>query len=365
VAISQLIENAQKDLARKRSLAGIDVPLSTDTLQPAPAGIAIDTPSQNTIAAPKMPDAAPNSPERVKVYPTLANAFLARDPRNTKRTLAAVGRVYFLLRAHDSQGAGKVELVRLRQLITDATGMTWRNLRGILRQGDDLAWRLADDCLYLFSPAGVALALDAGSLKGRPVYVPAADLCGGIQQVRAAFYATYHGGRQAAMPITRQSIRALTGIPERTQQIYDRVSGTVVSTNIASAGELANKENRQRRSWQHGRAAFKFFDHRGVTFRKGAAVVVWRLPNSYNASYQQAPKGRQRKHNRRINLVIRRQQGSDLEIVRKYHPTARIAARCASREPEHDHYYPTGRALTFAAHKPPKLAGADFWRAIA
>jgi hypothetical protein len=359
------IANAQKELANRRKLAGVAIPLSTDT--PAmPQPLPVDDPSpQDDTQAPRKPKDGRELRERVKTYPTINRAFLARDPHNHKRTLAAVGRLYYLLRAIDTQGAGKLALHEARELITHETGMTRRNLRGILRQGHGLTWRVADDCIYLSSPARVALALDCGSLRGRPVYIPIADLCEGIQQVRAAFFATYHGGRRETMPMTRQTIRALTGVPERTQQIYDRVAKTAVKTNIASAGELATKENRQRRAWENGRASFVFTDYRGVNFRKGAAVMAWRLPNSYDAIYEQAPKGRQRKHNQKINLVIKRQQGNDSAIVKTYHPTARIAARFAADDPGHDHYYPTGRALRIDTSKPPKLAGADLWRAIA
>lgn len=358
--MTQQIENAQKQLAETRKRCGIDAPLSTDLANSAQGlssmagGLGAMVPEQSAPIA--LAPVLQILPERVKVDPTIARAFLGRDPRNDSRKLASVGRLYYLLRAIDTQGRGKVSLDHARPVITEITGMTRRNLRGIFQQANGLVLDIIDDHIFIYSPARVSIALGAGPLRGRPVYVPLADLCGGIQQVRAALYATYHAGRRKANPIPRGNVRALTGVPERTQIRYDKVAKVKVRYNIGTANEEPTQENYQRRAWEQGRAAFKLFD-----IKQMKTVIAWRLPNSYDADYEQAPKGRQRKHNRRINLVIKRQQGNDADIVRTYLPTARIAARYASREPGHDHYYPTGTTSTFAADKPTKTKGVDVW----
>lgn len=354
------IANAQKELANRRKAAGINARLSTDT---PTKNKPIQQLPQDAPRSPQKPQNERKPAERVKVYPAIANAFLQQDPRNDRRTLASVGRVYFLLRAYDQQGSGKLETSDAIRCLVSCTSSTRRNIRGILKQGNGLTWKLANDHIYLASAANIAIALDAGKLTGKPVYIPVCDFTAGIQKVKAAFLAAYHAGRDAN-PITRQAIRQLTGIPERTQQVYDKLTETAVIRNIASRGEAATKENRQRRSWQHGKGAFVFIDYRGVNFRKGAAVMAWRLPNSYNAPYEQAPKGRQRKHNKRIDLVIKRQLGNGFDGVRTYHPNVRIAARYLEADPGHDQYYPAGRQLVFTASKPAKLEGADFWRAL-
>jgi len=330
-----------------------------DTLRPAIPTASPATTPQDAAPPPRTPQETRELPERVKVDPTIARAFLGRDPHNPKRTLVRVGASYYRFRADDTRGSGKIAKSMAYDILVNDCGMTRRNVRGILRQGNGLAWRVTDDHVYLFSPARVSIALDAGSLKGRPVYVPVSDLCGGIQKVRAAFYATYHGGRRAAMPMTRKTIRELTGVPERTQVIYDHVAGVKVSYNIGTENEEPTQENYQRRAWKHGRAVFKLFD-----LKQHKTVIAWRRPNSYDAAYLQAPRGRQRKHNRKINLVIERQPGNDSDIVQTNFPTAEIAARHASRNPGHDHYYPTGRTMTFAASKPAKLKGVNVWELL-
>ena len=379
---TQQIINAQKLLEETRKRCGVDARLSTslvnsdrdlqqdlaqsastpvDDARPLMVRGAAQTthPAPTVPQTPRMPQGERIQPEVCKVDPTVANAYYGRDPRDKSRTLARVGAVYFQCQAHDLQGAGRIAKSDAIDIMVNDVGMTDRHARGIIKQGRDIAWRVTDDYLYLQSPAAVAIALNAGPLRGRRVNVPYVDFCGGTQQVKATLYATYHGGCRASMPKTRRAIRELTGVPERTQAIYDKVAGVKVSYNIGTENEEPTRENYQRRAWEHGRAAFKLFD-----LKKRKTVIAWRLPNSYDADYPQAPRGRQRKHNRRINLVIKRQQDHDADIVQMYFPTAKLAERQATRNPEHDRYYPNGRTLTFAASKPAKLKGVNVWEQV-
>lgn len=356
MAQSWLIRNGQKELAKRRKLAGIDAPLSND-IEPVPAPI---IPLQDA------PDQAPERetlPTRVKIYPSLALAFLEHFP--------SVGRVYDLLKAYDLatySGRGFIHRDEARELLTVGPWrcMSWRRLRQILQQGGGITWsEHHNGNIQLFSPGRVAVAMGAGILRGRPVWVDPRHLNSGIQQVRATYYATFDAGQSKGNPITRQAKRQATGIPESTQRVYDAVAGTKRKANIAVSSESYNRENRESRAWENGRNTFKFYDHRGQHVPKGHVTIAWRLPNSYTSQFELAPKGRQRKHNKRINLVIKREQGTKSSFMQLYHPAAGQAVKAIEANPGHDHYYSVGGCLLPSIDTPPKLAPASTWGVIA
>src|SRR5690606_38158976 len=119
-------------------------------------------------------------------------------------------------------------------------------------------------------------------LSGRPVALPVEALCGGIGDVRAHFYASFHSGRAdgEAMPIARATLEAVTGVPPRTQREYEERVGASVRENYA-IGEEKTEDTHQERAWQHGRAVFVLKDRNGIHGEKGAEYVAWQLPNSY------------------------------------------------------------------------------------
>jgi hypothetical protein len=167
-------------------------------------------------------------------------------------------------------------------------------------------------------------------------------------------YTTWHAGRDAA-PTSRQAIRNVTGVPESTQRTYDTTAKTRRVANIAT-GAAATQETYQDAAWQHGHAAFQ-------TTIKGQTVTAWQLPSSYQAAYDNAPKGRQRKHNRRISLVNRGTRGNGSELVKRYYQRAGQAAYAVSRGGR-EVYWRAGRVLTVSASVPPRLSGADLWHGM-
>lgn len=337
----------------------------------------IDIPQQDPQPASQ---GAPPMPDVCAVIPTLASAAQKRNPNNQKRTLARVMASYFQFRAHDTQGAGQCAKSEAIDIL--ASHMTERNARGILNDGDGITWRIMDDTIYLFAPDRVSITLDAGELTGRRVYVPYSEFCGGIQQVKATFLASFDAGRRRPSPMTRATRRKLTNVPERTQQDYDKVAPVTVIKNFGTNGDKFNKYNVEKHRLD-GRHPFKWYDHLGKHFKKRTSVIVWREPNSYDADYLQAPLGRQQKQNDRIGRWLHRRRGSDSaslvtsgvadngnpqgngsEIVPMYHLKASDAERHASSNPDSDHYYQLGRALTLDASKPSKLGGVTIWRAM-
>jgi hypothetical protein len=191
-------------------------------------------------------------------------------------------------------------------------------------------------------------------LRGRSIYVSISDLTGGIKAVRAALYTSWHAGRDAA-PIKRQTLRELSGVPESTQRTYDAEAETQRNNNIDILGAYT-AEAYQEASWQYGHAV-------SWVIIKGKKYICRQLPNSYTAQQETAPKGRQKKHNRRIdNLVTKGTQGNNSDLVRLFYQTAVHAAQAANRG--NKAYWKGGRALKVCASVPPRLKGACVWYSI-
>lgn len=267
----------------------------------------------------------------VKAYPSLLGAFLSGD-------FASVGRVYMLIRALDEAGRGLVEVDQLRAQLTAAGApwkvMTWRRLRQIMAQGDGVTWERHDDgrLLRYFSPARIARALDCGRLELQPVYLPVDALLGGIQQVRAHFYAAWHSARperlqDSSAPVTRAVIEEVTGVPKSTQIAYEKAAGVETKTNVAITGDKLTPERAETASWAHGHAFFEFVDWLGKRGRPGRGYIAWQMANSFGAVHGKAPKGRQRKINRQMtDLVITEARGNGRDVDQLYYPDGAKAA---------------------------------------
>jgi hypothetical protein len=279
----------------------------------------------------------------VKIYPNLALGMLQEGQ-------AAAGRIWLLLRHLDAQGQGWLRLNQVKETLTGKDSefrvCGRRQLRTLLRQGKGIFWQRDKERLWLKSAAKVALALGVERLRGRPVALPVAILLSGIGAVRAHFYASFHSGREGkeeqapGSPISRATLSRLTGVPERSQRLYEQAAGIRVRVNIA-VGESCTAANFQERAWRHGRGTFKFYDHGAKFGRVGQAYVAWRLPNSYLGCHQQRAKGRQKKINRQIDLVDKWAQGNDLPAKHSlFHHGAAAAAKTYNRDGRTDVYWP-------------------------
>jgi hypothetical protein len=278
-----------------------------------------------------------------------------------KQGLEAPGRAWLLLRAIDRNGRGWLNVEDARHHLTGKSSPLrvcgWRRLRQLLAEGEGVFWhRDSRDRLWLNGAHRIAYKLDSGRLQGFPIELPVARLLGGIQEVRAAFYAAFHGGRDAK-PISRDTLESLSGIPGRTQRAYDRVARVERTRNIA-IGERHTTENAQERAWQHGRAAFHFIDTEGRQGRAGRKYVAWHLPNSYRADYQRRSRGSRKRLNRKLaDLVKKGIPGNDDRAVEKlFFPNGALAAKRYNRDPECDAYWQQeGRTR----------AGGTLWHVIA
>ncbi len=323
-----LLLNAQKDLQRRRASSS----RSATNLACVPA----DPPPSPT-AEPESTSATTCATKTVTVHPTILLAML-------KQHQEAPGRVWLLLRAIDHDGRGWLDVEDIRRHLTENGSpyhiFGWRRLRQLLAQGEGSYWhRDEQDRLWLYGAHRIAYKLDSGRLQGFPVELPISALLGGIQAVRAAFYAIFHGGRDSK-PISRETLESLSGIPGRTQLEYDRVARVERTHNIA-IGERHTAENAQERAWRHGRAAFHFIDTEGRQGRAGQEYVAWHLPNSYRADYPRRSRGSRKRLNRKLaDLVKKGIPGNDDRAVEKlFFPNGALAAKWYNRSPEQDAYW--------------------------
>jgi len=278
----------------------------------------------------------------VSLHPSLALGMLQAGQ-------AAAGRLWLVLRYLDKEGRGWLRLDMVQEKLTAKEAELRicgrRQLRNLLRQGGGLFWKRDKERVWLKSTAKVAAGLGVERLSGRPVKLPVTALLGGIGQVRAHFYASFHSGRIADNPISRAKLEEITHVPERTQRIYEQASGVRSRPNFA-VGERNKAEHIQERAWRHGRGTFNFVDHDGRFGTAGNRYVAWRLPNSYKGPHEAGPRGRQKKINLQIDLVNLGAQGNDLRAGsstglrrRLFHQDGQGAAKSFNRDPEVDAYW--------------------------
>lgn len=309
--------NAQKELERRRRLAGVSLAWST----PVDAGWIAEL-ERSSESAPPIEKRA----KTVTVYPDIALGML-------KQEKAATGRVWLLLRYLDRDGRGWLTVEQTRALLTrkesDLRVCGWRQLRNLLREGQGIFWHRDKERIWLYSAANVAVALDVTQLTGRPVALPVSVLLAGMGAVRAHFYASFHSGRKSKNPISRGTLEEISGVIPPVQRYYEKATGVTKQRNLA-VGEPYTEQDIQARAWHHGSAVFDFIDHHGRQGPEKRHYVAWWLPNSYQGCHERAPKGRMKKVNRQIDLVNEQARGNGLR-TRLFHPDGSTAARAHRR----------------------------------
>jgi len=257
----------------------------------------------------------------------------------------APARVYLLLRAIDRDGRGWLTVDEARARLTGQDSPLrvagWRRLRQLLREGEGLFWKRDRERLWLIGTHKIACKLGLARLQGYSVELPVQALLGGIQAVRATFYAAFHAGRESK-PISRATLADLSGVPGRTQLEYDRVA-RVIRTRHFAVGDRYTAAAFQERAWGHGRAVFRFEDARGRQGGPGGKYVAWTLPNSYRADYPRRSGGNRKRLNRKLaDLLPKGTAGNDGPAMEKrFFPNAALAARRYNRHPESDAYWRT------------------------
>lgn len=283
----------------------------------------------------------------IRTYPSLNTAMIAANQ-------VPAGRVWYVLRHVDRDGRGWLPVADVRRALDGVC--TWRNLRKILARGEGVFWQRNQDRLFLFGPARAALALGVKRLRGRPVLLPESVIRGDLATLRANLFASYHAGRVGEnQPVTRRKMESITGIPARTQRHYDRLAATKRRRNISIGGKR-HTAYQQDVAWEHGRGSFAFVDHHGRQGRRGATYMAWQLPNSYSSGLEATTKGRQRKHNRSLDLVHKGVPGNGETVRRLFYDSGSKAARAYNRHGgADDSYY-----LSFLRTR----SGAGLWHVL-
>ena len=278
-----------------------------------------------------VPDAvsADNAPpaDTLRLPPSLLTALL-------KHELAAVGRVWLLARHLNENGQGWISVADLRTALTGKNSPLrvcgWRRLRQILQQGKGTFWERDDlGRLWLFGLTRVAALLDVQHFAGDAVRLPIADLLGGIGSVHSSIYSAFHCGRDST-PISRATLCDITGVPERTQRLYDTAHNTERVANFSLCDE-----NQSETVWQHGRAVFSFIDRLGKQGGAGSRYTAIRLPNSYiSTRYERIPTKRKRL-NRKLKQDLAKYgtRGNKASTVQRlFFVNAKQAGRVFGRE---------------------------------
>jgi hypothetical protein len=258
--------------------------------------------------------------------------------------MAGIGRIWLLGRHLDKNGSGWVSIETLRQSLTVKSSPLrvcgWRRLRQLLQVGKGILWERDDlGRLWLFGLAHVATNLDLARFAGKAVSLPIDAIIGSIATVKATFLAAFHAGRKV-MPISRAALRQATGIPERTQQEYDKRANTDVDVNLSLSGSFS-VETQKEHAFKHGGASFTFVDKQGKHGAAGARYHARQLPNNYQNQLETVNFGRKRKLNHQlrhqtdlVNIVARgngQEQLAVKEMQRRYFDDGKRAAKSAGR----------------------------------
>ncbi len=383
MAHSQALKNAMKELNRRRNRAGVDykpyAPVNVASVPQLPKQpeTAVSLPDKvkahlkrrklaRVNYAPYGGETAVSLPDKVKVYPTLMNGFIAQGE-------SVAARLYMLLRLVDKEGRGWLDRAYIRHLITDKTSpyhmWTQQYFGQVLRKGNGRFWQLTHNGRIRYKKVKLIVdELDCGKLEAVPVYMPSAAIVESLKTFKANCLAAFHAGRNEVNPITRQVIRNITGVSETSQREYDKITNTRSQTNICLTGKDWNKENLREYNWKRGKNAFRFVDVHGKYSEPFTESIAYRLSNSYHPNMAQAPKGRQRRINREIDLVkyVGRQnavQGISSNVKRRYYSDEGEAAKARSKN-DHESFYRLGATFEPKADSKPKFTIAGVWGVV-
>lgn len=314
-------------------------PAVTALLRPRTV-VAASQPAKKTVClSPSFSVPSPHpTPKTIKHYPSLGAAALHEQDVPCFRT-------WLLCRYLDKTGQGWLRLDTLTLALTESGSASYlfsgKRLGQILQKGEGRYWANdGQNRLWLHGVARVAAALGVPRLTGQPVELPLTALTQSLKTCKAHLYAAWHSGRKSHQPISRQVQRALTGVPERTQRAYGRLTPLQTHTNIA-IGEEATPIAIEERAWREGQATFILHDQQGQQGLPGKYYLAWQLPNSYVGPHPLTAKGRQKKINRQLaDLVNKRAQGNcEQRVEHLFCTNGKDAALLYRQRPDHDVYW--------------------------
>ena len=269
--------------------------------------------------------------EHTTLYPSLCSAMLREENVH-------IGRIWWLLRAMDPQGSGKINIQKARHLFTDKDSewrvCGWRQFRHILQMGQNIFWTRKKTTIWLKSILKVAIALNVEHFSNAPILINTKKLTESIGCVRATFYSTFHGGRNSN-PIARETISDATGVERRSQLNYEQRS------DIEKIPQFTiSYESVENASYHHGGAVFQFTDYLGKQGPRFKKYWAWRLPNRYEVAYTKLSKRHHKRLNSKLNgLLNHGTTGNGQWKKREFYPNMKDALRATG-----DRYFPSPKA---------------------
>jgi hypothetical protein len=293
-------------------------------------------------------------PTALKVYPDIAIGLLQHE-------LAAVGRIWLLLRCLDRQGRGWVSQTEAILQFTDKSSKLHvcgrRHLRNLLVNGEGMFWVRVNGRIWLRSLTKVASALGAERLRLKPVLLPVEVLTQRIGTVRAHLYATFHSSRgsntrnkKEANPIARATIEKITHVQPRIQRLYEK-KARVKRHRHFGIGTTFSKSAAEESRWQHGRAVFELIDTCGRQGKPGQSYLAWQLPNSYSGPHDVLHGARCKRDNQKLTDLLRQGTTGNGQLQpptnaswgnmgRRYCENGRIATKLLAKNPSGELYWP-------------------------
>ena len=373
---SQALLNAQKELEKRRRLAGVSYRPPQAPGSDRAQSSWLNLPPE--ISRPTMEN-SPSPPAKpaqtvVRVAPTLAAYCLGKNHRYQGCALDGPYRLYKILQTLDREGRGWLANSSVEKALTRKESVHYiygrRQLKNMLQRGEGLFWQRAKSKgelrIRLVARAKVASHLLNDRLRGHEVSFPVSHLLGsgrGRQAgVNAALYTAVHAGQIGregkSGPISRDRLREVSGCSSYRQRRYEKRMGITVARHIHILGRHSDY-NLNRIRLHQGLPAYKHTDYRGKInrHRRGADYIALRLPNSYSTpdSFAVVHSRRQHSINRQlVGLCLMGSEGSGSdEYVRLFHENGLSAVRSFNRDSQTTAFCPLARG-----------ANTQLWRSI-
>ncbi len=225
-------------------------------------------------------------PGYVRTYPDINFAVLKWHKHRHLR-------LWYLLRDLDKSGSGRLMRKKAQKALEPI--MSQEVFRVTLIAGEGKFWEVKDrrdaegggQLIELYGLAKVALSLGITKLTKSPRLIPL-EAFSDLRTFKALIYASWFDNDDPN-PISRATIKDLSGLSIPTQVTYDKLSATQVTKNVAIIGpDLKEVPDNMKEVGYY------------KTVIKNKEQLCKRLPNSYFCNLPQAPQRSIRRANNRL-----------------------------------------------------------------
>jgi len=259
-----------------------------------------------------------NLPDSIKTYPDLNMVALKQGKHKELR-------LWYLLHALDEKGGGRVMKDAAQKALEGI--MSYEVFRTTLLDGQGDFWEVrrrkeskgGGELIELRGLPKVAMALEVARLRKDPVLIPL-DAFPKMDEFRAFLFGSFftHSEGKEPNPISRETLKQLSGLSVPTQVKYDKTAGTEVTKNVGVVGPSGGipPSDMQAEGYY-------------ITEVDGQLQLCKRMPNSYSSDLPRAPRGRMKKANQK--LAACRNEGRETVTERRYFRDPRSLLRSKNR----------------------------------